>query len=258
MTTGSGLRQAGGPAAAPVEAVFFDLGGTLFRYPQRQGGGFRFLLDAAGIEAPPERLRWAWRDAAERAGEHFGRQAYFLHRDLFRLTVTHFFDHFGRELDPEVFDGFHQRQLQSLLQHMPLREDCVATLAALRDRGLYVGLVSNIDDDYLYPLLEQHQLGSWFEHCISSEQARCCKPHPQIFHYALDKAGRRAEQGLFVGDSLHHDVAGAHQVGMRSVRIVEPDTETPLTHGLEVVAEPDFQIDNLEALIGIVDHVNGC
>lgn len=239
-----------------IEAVFFDLGGTLFSYGGRMGGGIRDVIESVGIEAPGEVIGRAWRGAADRAGESFGRQSYFLHRDLFRTTLAHFLEHFGHELEESVFTAFHQRQLEGLLDHMPLREDCRATLLALRERGLYVGLVSNIDDDYLYPLLERHDLLPLFDHCTSSEEARSCKPDPLIFQYALGKAQRSSASGLFVGDSLHHDVAGAHRVGMRSARILEEGVATPLTHGLEVVAEPTFEVNSLQALIRIVDDAN--
>lgn len=250
-------EQAQSPGdAEPVEAVFFDLGGTLFSYGGRMGGGIKGVVQALGIEAPPEVIGRAWRSAADRAGEFYGRQSYFLHRDLFRSTLAHFLEHFGHGLDEAVFAAFHERQLQGLLAHMPLREDCRATLMALRQRGLYVGLVSNIDDDYLYPLLDRHDLLPLFDHCTSSEEARSCKPDPVIFHHALAKAQRSPGSALFVGDSLHHDVAGAHRVGMRSARIVEDGVATPLTHGLEVVAEPTFEVRSLQALIGIIDDVN--
>ena len=84
-----------------------------------------------------------------------------------------------------------------------------------------------------------------------------CKPDTEIFRYALAKSGLRTEEVLFVGDSLHHDVAGADAVGMRSARIVEEGIETPLTHGLEVTAEPTFEISSLTDLVDIVERSNG-
>lgn len=246
-------RQRLGAGDEPVDAVLFDLGGTLFSYGGRHGGAVRRVVEAHGIDAPPETISRVWRTAADRAGHFYGRQRYFLHRDLFRDTLRHFLEHFGHALDEDVFTAFHRAQLEGLIAHMPLREDVRRTLAGLRERGLYVGLVSNIDDDYLYALLEHHELLPLFDHCTSSEEARSCKPHPEIFEYALRKAERSAHSTLFVGDSLHHDVAGAHRVGMRSARIVEPGIDTPLTHGLEVLAEATFEIHTLSSLLAIVD-----
>ena len=121
---------------------------------------------------------------------------------------------------------------------------------------MYLSVVSNIDDDYLYPLLDKHDLVPLFDHCTSSEEARSCKPDPEIYHYAVKKSGLTIDDVLFVGDSLHHDVAGAHKVGMRSARIVDEGVVTPLTHGLEVIAEPTFEISSLSDLIGVIESVN--
>jgi len=239
-----------------IDAVFFDLGGTLFSYGGRLGGSIRFVLDSFDIDAPPEQIGESWRAATNRAGEYYGRQRYFLHRDLFRDTLGHFLEVFGHRADEDFFRTFHQRQLEALLENLPIRPECHATLEALRDRGLYLSIVSNIDDDYLYPLLEKHALLPFFDHCTSSEEARSCKPHPEIFHYALGKSGRDVQQVLFVGDSLHHDVAGASQLGMRSARIVEAGVSTPLTHGLAVVADPTYEITALDHLLEIIDRAN--
>lgn len=245
------------PASAPIDAVFFDLGGTLFRYGGRQGGALRYVLEELHIQAPPEQVRDAWRAASSRVGARFARQRYFLHRDLFRETLAEFLATFERTAADHFFEAFHLRQLEAMLETLPIREECRTALTELRERGLYLSVVSNIDDDYLYPLLERHGLLALFDDCTSSEEARSCKPDPEIFHHALGKAGRAVHQVLFVGDSLHHDVAGAHGIGMRSARIVDKGVTTPLTEGLEVVAEPTYQISSLMELTGIVDRGRG-
>ena len=111
--------------------------------------------------------------------------------------------------------------------------------------------------DYLEPLVDKHGLDEVLDHWTSSEEAKSCKPHTEIYHYSLKKAGLEIHEALFVGDSLHHDVAGASAVGMRSARIKEEGIRTPLTSGLEVTAEPDFEISALTELINIVDGLNG-
>ncbi len=240
-----------------IKGVFFDLGGTLFRYPGRLGGGgLAHVMEALSIEATPREIGQRWAAATRQAGEHFGAQRYFLHRDLFEATLRHFLQGFGHEVEADVFDKFHLRQLEALLKHMPIRDECHAALRQLRERGLYLSIVSNIDDDYLEPLVNRHGLHEYLDHWTSSEEARSCKPDPEIFHYCLDKAGLNVDEVLFVGDSLHHDVAGAHAVGMRSARVVEVGTTTPLTHGLEITADPTYEVVELTELIPIVDAAN--
>lgn len=107
-----------------------------------------------------------------------------------------------------------------------------------------MGIVSNIDEDSLHPLLRraglEDVLGAW----TRSEEAGSCKPDAAIFHLALRKAGCRPEQGLFIGDSPEQDVAGAPPLGMTPVRIQEPSTSPPGS-GTGEAAEPHPVIESL-------------
>jgi 2-haloalkanoic acid dehalogenase type II len=241
-----------------VKGIFFDLGGTLFSYSGRMGGsGIGYVLKELGITAAPEEVGKAWGAASKQVGEHYGRERYFLHQDLFRDTMTRFLAAFDHEPSESLLEEFHQRQLDAVVDHLPIREECHTALQALKDRGLYLSIVSNIDDDYLDPLVEKNGLSDFLNHWTSSEEAQSCKPDPDIFHYSVRKSGLHKDEVLFVGDSLHHDVAGADAVGMRSVRIVEEGVVTPLTHGLKVTADPTFEISNLNELVNIVEQHNG-
>ena len=142
-----------------------------------------------------------------------------------------------------------------MVNHLPIRSDCLDTLRALKARGVYLAIVSNIDDDYLDPLVEKHGLDEVLDHWTSSEEAQSCKPHAGIYHYALEKAGLEAADTLFVGDSLHHDIAGASAAGLRSARIIEEGVTTPLTSGLKITAQPDYEISELAQLIEILESV---
>jgi HAD superfamily hydrolase (TIGR01509 family) len=260
-----------------IKGIFFDLGGTLFSYnygargrgaaksagegkssaPRRMGGGLGFVLRELGIEADPADIGASWGEANRHVGQRYGRERFFLHRDLFRDTMSHFLADFGHTASDDLLDEFHLRQREAMLENLPIRDDCHEALGQLKQRGLYLSIVSNIDDDYLYPLVGKHGLGHLLNHCTSSEEARSCKPDTEIFHHALKKSGLRTEEVLFVGDSLHHDVAGADAIGMRSARIVEEGIETPLTHGLEVTAQPTYEITHLTELVDIVEQNNG-
>ncbi|MEM1434403.1 MAG: HAD family hydrolase [Pseudomonadota bacterium] len=241
-----------------VKGVLFDLGGTLFSYARRGGMG-RAIFEAAsglGIDAPPEDIGRAWGSASKSVMAGYAARDYFLHRDLFHDTLSTFAGSFDKPVDADLAERFHAAQRQSVIDHLPLRDDCHETLEALKARGLYLSIVSNIDDDYLDPLVAKHDLHRWLDHWTSSEEAESCKPHHGIYHYSLRKAALGVDDTLFVGDSLHHDVAGASAVGMRSARIVEEGITTPLTAGLEVTAEPDFEITALTDLLDIVDRLN--
>ena len=239
-----------------VRGLLFDLGGTLFSYGGRGMG--RALLEAVqalGVAAEPSEIGAAWRRASDAVMRDYSRRSFYLHRDLFHDTLKEFASRFDRAVPTGVADAFHARQRDALLAHLPIRPDCIDTLRALKERGLYLAIVSNIDDDHLTPLVEKHGLDRVLDDWTSSEEAKSCKPDVAIYRYALAKARLGVDDALFVGDSLHHDIAGAAACGMRSARIVEDGVVTPLTAGLEITAQPNYEIRALCELVPIVDSL---
>ena len=240
-----------------IKGIFFDLGGTLFSYGGRLGGGgVEHVVRALELTAPPKEIGKAWYRASQEVGAHYGKQPYFLHKDLFQDTLRAFSKTFDLEPSAELAEEFHQRQRAAVVDNLPIRDECLEALTALKASGLYLSIVSNIDDDYLDPLVKNHGLDALLDDWTSSEEARSCKPDTGIFHYALKKSGLQMDEVLFVGDSLHHDVAGADAVGMCSVRIVEEGVQTPLTEGLTVTADPNYEISTLMELIDLAAKHN--
>ena len=237
------------------DAVFFDLGGTLFSYSQLGRGRVSPVLEAVrrlGIEVERGEVGRAYRTASREAYLRHGRQPFYLHRDLFRDTFRSFARELGCEASEEFLSWFEAAQRDMLLEQMQPREDCLDTLYVLRERGLYLSIVSNIDDDYLHPLVERWKLDQVLDDWTSSEEARSCKPDRAFFDLALAKSGRRAEEVLFVGDSPEHDIQGARAVGMTTVLIVEEGAPPPLQSG-DVEVEPDYEIQALSEILALVE-----
>ena len=205
----------------PFKAALFDFGGTLYSY-RNEGLGLRevlhTLLEKLGASAEPGRVREAFRAASRDAYAAHLEHDYYLHRDLFEDTYRRFAVAItGEEPSAELLRWCHVRQCERVVANFELREDCLSTLRALRAAGLHVAIVSNIDDDYLLPMIDRVRLHEALDAWTSSEEARSCKPHEKIFHTALEKAGCRPEEALFVGDALEADVAGANPLGMTTV-----------------------------------------
>ena len=240
---------------APYQAVFFDLGGTLFSYAQIGRSPNSPVLRAVKrlrIEVEPRAIGRAFRTASREAYLRHGKRRFYLHRELFRDIFRGFARELGQEASEEFLDWFQAAQREAMLEQMKLREDCLPTLRALRERGLYLSIVSNIDDDYLLPLVEKSGLDQVLDHWTSSEEARSCKPDRGFFELALRKAGVAADQVLFVGDSPEHDIQGARNVGMTSVLIVEDGNPPPLQMG-DVKVEPHHEIRSLSELLSLVE-----
>ncbi len=234
-------------------AALFDFGGTLYSYRGGSGRALGAVRDAADRLGVNDRARIvaAYREASRRAYQRYAHLPYYLHRDMFRETFRVFAEELGHAPDDAFLDWFHEAQRVAVLENFTLRPDCVKTLAGLRARGLHVGVVSNIDDDYLVPMLERAGLTGLLDAWTSSEQARSCKPDARIFEIALRKAGATPAETLFIGDSLEADVAGARALGLFAVHLRTADAFPPAGDD-GGRAEPHQVISELGELLGLV------
>ena len=99
--------------------------------------------------------------------------------------------------------------------------DAPEALAELRRRGLRVVICSNWDWD-LDAAIDQAGLREHVDAEVSSARVGCRKPHPGIFHAALEAAGVEAGEAVFCGDSWHADVEGPMAVGIPAVHVWRP------------------------------------
>ena len=168
----------------------------------------------------------AYRASLKRVFYDYLPRPYYLHRDLFRDALQGMAESLGIPLTEELLVRYRTVQWERRTRDFVLREGVPETLQVLRDRGLHLGVVSNIDDDQLTHMLELSQIEPHFDSVLSSEQAQSCKPDSGIFSEALRRAGCAPHEAMFVGDSLQQDIAGADRLGLRSVLIwSDPERE---------------------------------
>jgi HAD superfamily hydrolase (TIGR01549 family) len=91
--------------------------------------------------------------------------------------------------------------------------DARATLEAVRQRGLKVGVVSNVPAD-LRPVFAKHNLDSLVDSFTHSFEVGAEKPDPAIFLAAAKSLGVMPNETLMVGD--HEVDRGAERAGMRA------------------------------------------
>jgi putative hydrolase of the HAD superfamily len=235
----------------PIHAVFFDFADTLFSsrllrdVHLRQ---LRFVGDTIGVTVCDEELRASYREGLGVAYRSVASRPYYLHRELFGQAFLAMARTFGRELDHEQVGRAVDRQYEATIEAARLRPDCLDSLRGLRERGLHVQIVSNIDEEQLGALVRRLGLESAIDACTSSESAQSCKPDHGIYEYALEKAGCTAAQVLFVGDSPVHDVVGPQALGMLTALLVadaRPGSED---------CSPDFVIERLGQVVEIVEQ----
>jgi putative hydrolase of the HAD superfamily len=94
-------------------------------------------------------------------------------------------------------------------------------IGRLRNDGVRVAVVSNSDGS-VRASLDRAGLLDLFEFVIDSHEVGVSKPHPGIFHAALDRMGLTPDEAWYVGESVFHDVRGARAAGLAAAILVDP------------------------------------
>ena len=158
-----------------------------------------------------------------------------------------------RELGHAVFEALRVRIPGSRV----LFPDTLRTLAALKQRGYILGVVTNraYGGQPFHEDLQTMGLLDYFEyqHMAISADLGIRKPHPEIFKYALDRLSVLPEETAMVGDNLRADVGGAkglQMLGIWKSRPVSARVEHQSLQPEGIV--PDVTIEHLYDLLGLL------
>lgn len=196
-----------------TEAVLFDVDFTLI-YPGRtfQGEGYAEFCRAHGMEVDATRFEAAVAAAVPllEAPDHRYTDDLFIR---YTQAIIEGMGGTGPSLEACATEMYAE---WALCHHFHLYEDAEPVLRQLAKEGIKVGLVSNSHRS-LDVFRTHFGLADVITAAVSSSAHGYLKPHPSIFHSALEQLGTRAEHTVMVGDSLPHDIHGALGVGMRAV-----------------------------------------
>ncbi|MBK9626029.1 MAG: phosphoglycolate phosphatase [Rhodocyclaceae bacterium] len=93
-----------------------------------------------------------------------------------------------------------------------LYDGVLDALAAFRQAGLPMAVVTNKASAFTDPLLQITNLAAWFAFAISGDTLAQKKPHPQQLLYACERFGTLPHENLHLGDSAT-DAAAARAAG---------------------------------------------
>ena len=185
-----------------IRAVFFDFGGVIqrteFQAP-RQHLGERFRMDYEDID----KLVFG-SESARRASvgeitedEHWANVLTRLKRPAAELKT----------IEGEFFGGD------------VIDRDLVELIRSLRGK-FHVGLISNAWSG-MRAFLEREMLIELFDTVVISAEVRVMKPEAKIYSIALEQAGVKAEEAVFV-DDVQANIDACQNIGMKGVLFRDP------------------------------------
>ena len=185
--------------ALPVDAVLFDLDGTLADTAPDLAAALNRVRRARGlVPVPASRLRSSSSQGA---------------RGLLGA---------GMGIAPEhpeytaLRDAFLAQYAAALCVDTALFADVYMLLDAIEGRALKWGIVTNKATRYTTPLLELLGLGARAGAVICGDTTPFAKPHPAPLLAAADRLGVAPARCVYVGDALRDVVAGL-AAGMHTI-----------------------------------------
>lgn len=181
-----------------MRAVIFDLWDTLVEWSQAEEA--RLLETVAPLARLPvdefeRRLRENYRALQTRPLADVYRALGIPDGDLGRAVDAH--------------HGLARRSLR-------LRAGASAVLAALRQRGIALGLITVCSQD-VPTLWPETELAGLFDAETFSSECGLMKPEPEIYLRTARALGVTPAECMFVGDGANDELGGAERVGMRPV-----------------------------------------
>ncbi|NUB93049.1 HAD-IIIA family hydrolase [Haloterrigena sp. SYSU A558-1] len=233
-----------------AEAVLFDFDNTLYPYPPCHRAGKAGALEAArerGYDVDADTFDALYRD---------GRRE--VKRELSGTAATHNrFCYFKRALErltgePRPGDALAlgEAYWEAYVDAMELFPGVAETLATLRDRGIDVGIVTNLTTRIQLEKLEALDLADSIDLLLTSEETGREKPGSVMFTLALSRLEARPGEAVMVGDDLEADVGGANAVGLETVLF---NGDVDADESLEGDREPDRRIDDFAAVLEAIE-----
>jgi putative hydrolase of the HAD superfamily len=198
-----------------VGAVIFDFYGTLAHWAEGAGINYPAVFDAHGYALPDSLLDryFALYDGIDHYEYSVSEETYerWVRARLRQLAET---------------GGVHPPHLDAVVDSLRAADqgpmvaypEAEATLRAVRDAGLIVGVCSNWGWE-LDAFLDEVGLLDLVDSAITSARAGTRKPHPDIYAGAARALGTDPNDIVFVGDSWEPDVRGPRRMGMTAVHV---------------------------------------
>ena len=224
-----------------IRAILFDLDNTLTDFMKMKEASIVAAIEGMidmGLPMTPEAARDRIYAVYDREGIEYQRV----------------FDHFLREsvgeVNPSILAAAVVGYRRARDSYLVLYPHVRLTLIKLLRCGLRLAVLSDAPALQAWMRLHHLALHHVFEFVITFDDTGERKPSPVGFRRALERLEMEPTEVLMVGDWPERDMVGASRLGIRTVFARYGDTKGVVESGA------DFEIDDIEELLGIVARFN--
>jgi putative hydrolase of the HAD superfamily len=229
-----------------IDAVIFDWGGTLSVFADVD---MEDMWRLAARHLAPDREGELCARLVRVEADAWARIAVDQHSFTLAQLLAEASAAVGLDIAAAVIEEASHRHLDAWTPHIRHDPDARDLLAALKTRGIKVGLLSNTHwpREFHEHFLDRDGLAAFIDARLYTSELPRSKPHPSAFLTSLEALGvGDPDRAIFVGDRPYDDIHGAKSAGLKAVL-----RSNPLVPPYDV--EPDATIVTLPELLPIVD-----
>jgi len=119
--------------------------------------------------------------------------------------------------DFELAQSFEHQFLDEILNYNDLVPGAFEILEYLSEKGYQMHILSNGFEEVTHRKCELSGIKNYFKTITSADEINIRKPHPEVYDYALKKAGAKKEDSIMIGDDWIADVEGGKAFGLEVV-----------------------------------------
>ena len=225
--------------------IFFDLDRTLWDFDAAAEVAFERIYEKYDLKEKGIPSAHDFHEVYHPLNEHLWelyRENKITKDDLNRTRFVLPLEHYGIH-DVELADHLSEDYVYWSPRIVRLVPGTMELLEYLKPK-YHLHLITNGFQEIQDTKLTLSGMKPYFETLTVSEEVGVKKPNPEIFRYALKKAGANAEESLVIGDEMAVDIDGARAAGIDQI-LFNPS-------GKVVEGERTFEVKSLLEIMGIL------
>lgn len=142
--------------------------------------------------------------------------------------------------------------------HRALRPRVAEMLQGLKDMGLKLSIISNTAALYqVFASLKEYGIRDYFQDVTLSSVTGLRKPSPDIFYVALNQIQSKADECVYVGDTVSRDIIGSKRAGFAKAIQITSKLTGEKDKGIRREFEPDYIVPDIYEVLPICKELLG-
>ncbi len=252
------MQQVNNNKVKKYKAIFFDFGGTLMDAESDNIAHLHMMKEVIqkyGLSTSDEEMlikynSFLFTKDMTLLDTYPKANAFTPLRDSTQRAFTAVLSEYHIHPSCEDFQWFKEVFFKNHKKFVKLFPETLKIIEQLRNNdSIHIGIISDIDNDYLDFQFNTFGIIDIFDSITTSEDVRSYKPESKIFQVALNKARCQGEESIIIGDSYKKDIIGGKNIGMTTIWINKFQSDDTYTE------KADFIVTHLKEISPILNEL---